>query len=479
MVEDTAEPVSPHSDRRHGPGLASGARSAARAARNPLPDSVNEQLNRRLYHSPWPAMNTAAGALIIAAIAARVLPTAWILSWLALALGVSLGRFIAYRSYRRLPALRRGDARWSDLFVRLMAGHGLSFGLAGLFLFLTDDLLTHLTIVLTVVGLGAGVAAIYAADARVVVLFITTAFIPVGAAALAQGDMLHGVAALLLVLLGSNLVIIGRNSNRSLIHTLMLRHDREELAQALIAEKTRTELASRAKSDFLATMSHELRTPLNAIIGFSEVMLEQTFGPLGQPRYVEYCTDIHASAQHLLSLINDILDSAKVEAGKYDLHEEPTSLPRVVEASVRLMRARAGQKGIALVLALGPVPTLLADERALRQIVLNLLSNAIKFTPGGGTVTLATAQADDGTITLEVRDTGIGIPAEDLPLVLNHFSRASNAHLSSEGGTGLGLPIARGLVLLHGGELRIASEPGAGTVVTVELPATRIMPIVA
>jgi signal transduction histidine kinase len=479
MVEDSAEPIFPHSGHRHGLELASGAESAARAARNPLPASVNEQLNRRLYHSPWPAMNTAAGAIIIAGIAARVLPAAWVLCWLAVTLGVSLGRFVAYRTYRRLPAMRRGDACWSDLFVRLMAGHGLSFGAAGMFMFLTDDLLTHLTIVMTVVGLGAGVAAIYAADVRVVVIFIACAFIPVGAAALAQFDMLHAVAALLLALLGGNLMIIGRNSNRSLIHTLMLRHDREELAQALIAEKTRTELASRAKSDFLATMSHELRTPLNAIIGFSEVMLEQTFGPLGTPRYVEYCTDIHASAQHLLSLINDILDSAKVEAGKYDLHEEPTSLSLVIEASARLMRAHAAQKGIALVLALGPVPTLIADERALRQIVLNLLSNAIKFTPGGGTVTLATTQSEDGTILLEVRDTGIGIPAEDLAHVLNHFSRASNAHLSSEGGTGLGLPIARGLVVLHGGELRIASEPGAGTVVTVELPVTRIMPLVA
>ncbi|MEI9982162.1 MAG: HAMP domain-containing sensor histidine kinase [Aliidongia sp.] len=192
---------------------------------------------------------------------------------------------------------------------------------------------------------------------------------------------------------------------------------------------------------------------------------------------MEYCADIHASAQHLLSLINDILDSAKVEAGKYELREEATDLPLLVEASARLMRGRAAQKGIALALALMPIPPLLADERALRQILLNLLSNAIKFTPHGGTVTLSTTRMESGSVVLEVRDTGIGIPPEDLANVLDHFGRASNAHLSTEGGTGLGLPIVRGLVALHGGELRIESQPGVGTSVTVELPAARVLAV--
>src|SRR5579859_3734342 len=169
MVENSVEPIFPHSGSPNGQGLGSGAEAAARAARKSLPPSVNEQLNRRLYHSPWPAVNTAAGAFIIAGIAGRVAPAVWVLGWLAVALGVSLGRFVAYQVYRRLPPMRRGDACWSDLFVRMMAAHGLSFGAAGLFMFLTDDVLTHLTVVMTVVGLGAGVAAIYAADLRVVV----------------------------------------------------------------------------------------------------------------------------------------------------------------------------------------------------------------------------------------------------------------------------------------------------------------------
>jgi two-component system cell cycle sensor histidine kinase PleC len=287
------------------------------------------------------------------------------------------------------------------------------------------------------------------------------------------------IAFLVVIVLGINMVITGRQAHHNLIQTLMLRHEREELTQALIAEKTRTELASQAKSDFLATMSHELRTPLNAIIGFSQVMLAGLFGPLEPARYHEYCGDIHTSANHLLSLINDILDNAKIEAGKYELTEQPVDLPNIIESAARLMRGRAAEKRIAFSLALMPVPSILADERALRQILLNLLSNAIKFTPEGGAVSLSTAYSESGTVMVEVRDTGIGIPPEDLATVFDQFSRAGNAHLSPEIGTGLGLPIVRGLMALHGGDLRIESEPGAGTMVTIEFPAARILAVAA
>jgi two-component system cell cycle sensor histidine kinase PleC len=450
-----------------------------RAGRRRMPQSVTEQLNRRLYHSLWPMANTATGAVILAAVAMRALPVPIVLLWLALVLGMGGLRVMAYRVYSSLPSARQGDRLWSDLFVGLMTAHGLIFGLSSLAMFVTDDLLTHLTVVMTVVGLGAGVMAIYAADLRVVTAFIAAAFLPVVVVCLIQRDTLHIVTGLLVALFGGNLLIIGLTAHRSLIQSLMLRHDREELAQALIAEKTRTELASRAKSDFLATMSHELRTPLNAIIGFSEVMLGEIFGPLGAQRYHEYCGDIHASAQHLLSLINDILDSAKIEAGKYELREEVTDLPLLAKSAARLMRGRAAQKGLTFTLDLTPVPPILADERAIRQILLNLLSNAIKFTPTGGSVSLSTHYSESGAVILEVRDTGIGIPEEDLANVFDNFSRASNAHLSNESGTGLGLPIVRGLVALHGGELRIESRPGIGTTVTVELPSSRILAVAA
>jgi two-component system cell cycle sensor histidine kinase PleC len=444
-----------------------------------MPESVSEQLNRHLYHSIWPMLNTATGAVALAAVASRTLAAQAVVIWLTVVFGVSLVRLLAFRAFNGQPPAHQGDRRWSDLFVLLMTLQGLVFGLSSLAMFLTPDLLTHLTVVMTVVGLGAGVMAIYAADLRVVAGFIAAAFVPVILACLALQDMLHVVTALLMTLFGGNLLIIGVTAHRNLIQTLMVRHDREQLAQALIAEKTRTELASRAKSDFLATMSHELRTPLNAIIGFSEVMLGEIFGPLGAARYSEYCGDIHTSAQHLLSLINDILDSAKIEAGKYELREEVTDLPLLAKSAARLMRGRAAQKGLTFTLDLKPVPSILADERAMRQILLNLLSNAIKFTPGGGSVSLRTVYSESGAVLLEVHDTGIGIPEADIDNVFDNFSRASNAHLSNESGTGLGLPIVRGLVQLHGGDLRIDSRPGAGTTVTVELPASRILAVAA
>jgi signal transduction histidine kinase len=206
-------------------------------------------------------------------------------------------------------------------------------------------------------------------------------------------------------------------------------------------------------------------------------MSDGLFGPLGSERYVDYCRDIFTSAHHLLSLINDILDSAKIEAGKYDLNEESIDLPSVIDTSARLMRARADQKSIAFTVNLAPLPLIRADDRALRQILLNLLSNAIKFTPEGGEVALSATCSEGGAVILEVRDSGIGIPPEDLAKVFDQFSRARNAHLTGESGTGLGLPIVRGLVLLHGGDLRISSKPGTGTAVTVEFPASRSLAI--
>jgi two-component system cell cycle sensor histidine kinase PleC len=444
-----------------------------------LPATIREQLTRRLYYSAWPLASSAVAPPAIAIVALRVMEPISVSVWFCLAMGMSAVRLAVYWHYRRLSVERQGDRRWADVFICLLTVHGLILGLTGYAIVAGGDLLLHLTVILTVVGMGAGIASFYPADRRAAALFVPATFIPVGAALLTQADGFHAIAALLLAVLGINLVVIGGNSNRNLIDTLMFQHERHELAEALIAEKTRAELANRAKADFLATMSHELRTPLNAIIGFSQVMQSETFGPLGTPRYVEYCADIHTSAQHLLSLINDVLDSARVESGKYKLHEEPTDLRELVESSARLMRERAAQKHIAVSLNLASLPPILADERALRQILLNLLSNAIKFTPDGGRVALSLGLSEHGGAVIEVRDTGIGIPESDLDHVLGHFSRASNAHLSGEGGTGLGLPIVNGLVALHGGEMRIASQAGQGTVVRVELPASRILATIA
>ncbi|MGH6793255.1 MAG: sensor histidine kinase, partial [Methyloceanibacter sp.] len=238
----------------------------------------------------------------------------------------------------------------------------------------------------------------------------------------------------------------------------------------------RAEEANLAKSRFLATMSHELRTPLNAILGFSEIMQGELLGPHTNPTYKEYANDIHQSGQHLLNLINEILDISRIEAGRYELNEGPVSLAGVAEDCHRLMRLRAENKGLKIVEAFAPnLPQLWADERAIRQICLNLLSNAIKFTPSGGTVTLTIGRTAGAGQFLSVKDTGPGIPEGEIPRVLRSFGQGSLAHQTAEGGTGLGLPITKGLTELHDGVFELKSKLRYGTEVIVTFPRKRMM----
>ena len=240
--------------------------------------------------------------------------------------------------------------------------------------------------------------------------------------------------------------------------------------------RLRAEEANLAKSRFLATMSHELRTPLNAILGFSEIMRSQILGPHNNPTYKEYANDIHQSGQHLLNLINEILDISRIEAGRYELHEAPVALSDVVEDCHRLVRLRAESKGLTIVESFEPdLPQLWADERAIRQICLNLLSNAIKFTPSGGTVTLTVGRAALGSQSLSVKDTGPGIPEHEIPRVLKSFGQGSLAHETAEGGTGLGLTITKGLIELHDGRFDLKSKLRHGTEVIVTFPRSRVM----
>ena len=243
------------------------------------------------------------------------------------------------------------------------------------------------------------------------------------------------------------------------------------------AEETRglAEAASRAKSEFLAHMSHELRTPLNAILGFSEIMDQEYFGPLGSPRYTEYNRNVLDSARHLLSLINDILDLSKIEAGRYELEEEHVDLTRIIDPVIRLVRERALRKDLTLKTAIDRLPPVMGDERALKQILINLLTNAVKFTERGGEIEVTGREEQDGDIVMTVRDTGVGIAADQMEKVLEPFGQTRNAYMAGESGTGLGLPITRSLVNLHGGTLELQSQPGVGTTVTIRLPAFRVI----
>ncbi len=290
-----------------------------------------------------------------------------------------------------------------------------------------------------------------------------------------EGGSLATTLSIILPLFTAMIVRYGWTLSGKYEQAVRLHLQNERMATSLNAAVDRAENASKAKSQFLANMSHELRTPLNAILGFSEMIATRTMVKNIEKHY-EYAELIHRSAHHFLTLINDILDLAKIEAGSFTLRETEVDLTSLIEDALALLEPKAEQGGCLLKSEVTPgLRHLRADERALKQIFLNLLSNALKFTPAGGTVTAFAAETADGGVDFGVRDTGVGIAQEDQTRVFENFGQGRHDVVTADKGTGLGLPIVKGLAEAHGGAVCLVSQPGYGTTVTVSFPPSRTL----
>ncbi|SFB39558.1 two-component system, cell cycle sensor histidine kinase PleC [Rhizobium sp. NFR07] len=312
-------------------------------------------------------------------------------------------------------------------------------------------------------------------------------FLPMIAALLANAVLSRQLLDIGLIAICATAVVffhyIGDRLYRSNLTLMAYQSEKDDLIAELEVAKSmsdearrRAEEANLAKSRFLASMSHELRTPLNAILGFSEVMSSEVLGPLPNPTYREYAGDIHRSGEHLLNLINEILDLSRIEAGRYDLAEDSLSLLEVAEDCIGMVQLRARAKNIVIRQQFETeMPQVWADEKAIRQVMLNLLSNAVKFTSQGGEVTVKVGWTAGGGQYLAIKDNGPGIPEEEIPVVLSAFGQGSIAIKSAEQGTGLGLPIVQAILAKHDGQFVLRSKLREGTEAIAILPATRVL----
>ena len=407
--------------------------------------------------------------------------------WLVLAIGAKV---VLLDLCRRFVAAPRGELTraWRRRLVTAELINGFTwagFALVGVGAQTTENALfsSHVFIFATLIVLLA-IRMTFAATAMAILYAGTVPMtVAVVARLLLLNDPFYFALAAMAVGVHVYFVFLARGLNATARAMLEFRAQKDALIAEIEQEKLisdearrRAETANKAKSRFLATMSHELRTPLNAIMGFSEVMKGEILGSMAHPTYREYADSIHESGRHLLHLINEILDLSRIEAGRYELNEEPLRLGDVVEDCHRLLRLKAEAKGLAVLEEFdADLPQVWADQRAMRQICLNLMSNALKFTPKGGRMTIAIWRTPDGGQALAVRDNGPGIPKEEIPKVLQAFGQGSLAHETAEGGTGLGLPIVQSLIELHGGTFELRSELRKGTEAIVTLPKERVL----
>jgi two-component system cell cycle sensor histidine kinase PleC len=410
--------------------------------------------------------------------------------WLILVIGTKVLLLELCRRFQSTPAAEVDLPAWRYRLLLAEATNGMAwagFALVGID---TGPTLAHDYVFSSHVFVFASlivVLAIRMTFASTVMSILYVGTIPMTLAVIVRlmlvGDYFYLALATMAIGVHVYFVFLAKGLNSTALAMLRFRAQKDALIAELEEAKSMSDQARRhaedaniAKSRFLATMSHELRTPLNAILGFSEVMKAEIMGPIDNPLYKEYAGNIHQSGSHLLHLINEILDLSRIEAGRYELAEEPIRLVDVMDDCYRLLKLRIESKGLSVIENFDETASpIWADQRAVRQVCLNLLSNALKFTPPGGRITMTVARTSDGGQLMRIRDTGPGIPKDEIPKVMQAFGQGSLAHQTAEGGTGLGLPIVKNLVELHDGRFDLKSELRKGTEVTAYFPRKRVL----
>lgn len=372
-------------------------------------------------------------------------------------------------------------AGWSSRFLFLQVAIGTAWGLMPWILWEPGSTLNHAFLA----GCVACVTAELVMSRASHFDFLVAATVPLLGLSclrfLLDGTALDLVIVVGLPVMAGYFLAAGQRLTHRLDEESRLRFEVEDLAAELeeardeaLRKRFEAETANASKTAFLANISHELRTPLNAILGFSEIIQRECFGPTGSPRYIEYAGDIHTSGVHLLSLINDLLDVAKIEAGKTEIERRILDVQRVFDSALTIVGAKARERRQQLVIRIDPdAPVLYADERALKQILLNLVSNAVKFTPEGGHIIVAASRSPRGDFQIMVEDDGPGIAREKLERIFLPFNQVDNRYNRQTGGTGLGLTLVRGLAVMHGGIAWIESDAGKGCRAYVIIPAMR------
>jgi two-component system cell cycle sensor histidine kinase PleC len=423
--------------------------------------------------------------LIVAAAAMLWADLGTVALWSMAAFAVHFATLALCRRYVTLPAAAISIRAWSNRFVFAELVGGVVWGILFLLLPQTPvgnagldvfQFATMLVVVSVITSLASTVPAAAAAGTIPVTLTLVAIYVT-------RGGILFYVLAAMAAAAQVFFLLLAQRLYQATLTMLEFRAEKDMLIAELgtaksISDEARrqAEEANLAKSRFLATMSHELRTPLNAILGFSEIIKNEVLGPIGSAHYRDYVADIHSSGQHLLNLINEILDLSRIEAGRYELSEEPVALVAVAEECVRLLQIKAKAKNIVVRESYIPnLPRLWADERAVRQIALNLLSNALKFTPNGGEVTVRVGWTTGGGQFISVRDNGPGIPPEEIPIVLSAFGQGAIAIKSAERGAGLGLSIVQALMQTHDGAFELKSKLREGTEAIAIFPEARVM----